>query len=42
MVGAGARILGPIRVGKGAIIGANAGVVFDGFGLDINTASNII
>ncbi len=29
MVGAGARILGPIRVGKGAIIGANAVVLHD-------------
>lgn len=28
-IGAGARILGPIRVGKGAIIGANAVVVKD-------------
>lgn len=28
-VGAGARILGPIRVGKGAVIGANAVVVRD-------------
>jgi serine O-acetyltransferase len=28
-VGAGARILGPIRVGKGARIGANAVVVHD-------------
>lgn len=29
MVGAGARILGPIRVGRGAIIGANAVVLHD-------------
>lgn len=28
-VGAGARVLGPIRVGKGAIIGANAVVIRD-------------
>jgi serine O-acetyltransferase len=28
-IGAGARILGPIRVGKGAVIGANAVVVRD-------------
>lgn len=28
-VGAGARILGPVRVGKGAVIGANAVVVRD-------------
>jgi serine O-acetyltransferase len=28
-IGAGARILGPIRVGKGAIIGANAVVIRD-------------
>lgn len=28
-IGAGARILGPIRVGRGAIIGANAVVVKD-------------
>lgn len=28
-VGAGARILGPIRVGKGAVIGANAVVIRD-------------
>lgn len=29
MVGAGARILGPVRVGRGAIIGANAVVLSD-------------
>lgn len=29
MVGAGARILGPIRIGAGAIIGANAVVLHD-------------
>lgn len=29
MVGAGARILGPIRVGRGAVIGANAVVLHD-------------
>jgi serine O-acetyltransferase len=29
MVGCGARILGPIRVGRGAVIGANAVVVSD-------------
>lgn len=28
-IGAGARILGPIRIGKGAVIGANAVVVRD-------------
>ena len=28
-VGAGARVLGPIRVGKGAVIGANAVVIRD-------------
>ena len=28
-VGAGARILGPVRVGKGAVIGANAVVLID-------------
>ena len=29
VVGCGARILGPIRVGKGATIGANAVVIHD-------------
>jgi serine O-acetyltransferase len=29
VIGAGARILGPVRVGKGAVIGANAVVVRD-------------
>ena len=29
VVGAGARVLGPIRIGKGAVIGANAVVVHD-------------
>jgi serine O-acetyltransferase len=29
LVGAGARILGPVRVGRGAVIGANAVVVSD-------------
>lgn len=29
IVGAGAKVLGPVRVGKGAVIGANAAVVKD-------------